>query len=219
MRGPAHPESLRLRRPPGGRGPKSERRWSPRTDRTARETARKGPGCERLAPSARWERLAGGGRREVGSQTRPHLLPAAAGERWAAGSALVSPVRARRWTPGRKVAYRTPLRGKVSLTLGNWEPVRSQSPAAGLLSSEFGGPLLRRPEQVGAQVQLVVFSTTPGPPSLAGAGLWSVTARGPRVCSWHLSSSFPSCSLSPKAVRLCPGHPALCLMELLATGA
>ena len=168
--GSEHPGSLRRRRPPGGRGPSSGRRWSPRTDRTAREPARRAPGCKRPAPSARWECPTAGGRRELGSQTRPLLLPAAAGERWAAGSALVSPVRARRWTPGRNVAYRTPLRGKVGLTLRNWGPVRSQSPASGLLSSAFGGPLLRRPKQVGAQVQLVVFSNTPGPPSLAGAG-------------------------------------------------
>lgn len=145
------------------------------------ESARLQAGPIRKVGALGGRRPAAGGRREVGSRTRPLLLPAAAGERSAAGSALVS----------RAAGLRGETSRKVGLTVGNWGPVRSQSPAAGLLSSAFGGRLLRRPEQVGAQVQLVVSgNNTPGPSSLAGAGLWSVTARGLRVCSWHVIPPF-----------------------------
>ena len=96
VRDPVRPGFLRRRWLPGGRGPNGGRRWSPRGGRTARAPARRAPGCRRPAASARWECPRAGGAGRWGSRPDVLLSPSDSGGRGTAGSALASPVRARR---------------------------------------------------------------------------------------------------------------------------
>lgn len=96
VRDPVRPGFLRQRWLPGGRGPNGGRQWSLRGGRTVRAPARRAPGCRRRAASARWECPRAGGAGRWGARPDVLLSPSDSSGRGTAGSALASPVRARR---------------------------------------------------------------------------------------------------------------------------